>query len=262
MVVHVDDLLSVGKRKHLHNFLVQFEKTLKLERVEFIENGKSVLFLDDHITKFKDTTTLRSKDTYVESCKPTSTPMVRKESAAIGDEEMLEGSEAETYRSVVGILMYFKRHRFDLHYAAKSLAMASSSPIKGHMRRLKRVLRYIQGTRDMHLELTRPRGQLTEMFGWCDGSWADLDENRRSTTGGLLMLGRACLTGWSRTQKPTALSSGDSEFHSATVCACELLWACEFLRELGYTMTACLKEDASACIGMATLFETWSIETR
>ena len=67
--------------------------------------------------------------------------MVRKESAANGDEEMLEGSEAETYRSVVGILMYFKRHRFDLHYAAKSLAMASSSTTKGHMRRLKRVLR-------------------------------------------------------------------------------------------------------------------------
>ena len=54
--------------------------------------------------------------------------MVRKESAANGDEEMLEGSEAETYRSVVGILMYIKRHRFGLHYAAKSLAMASSSP--------------------------------------------------------------------------------------------------------------------------------------
>ena len=72
--------------------------------------------------------------------------MVRKESVANDDQEMLEGSEAETYRSVVGILMYFKRHRFDLHYAAKSLAMASSSPTKGHMRRLKRVFRYIQGT--------------------------------------------------------------------------------------------------------------------
>ena len=55
-----------------------------------------------------------------------------------------------------------------------------------------------------------------------------------------------------RTQKPTALSSGESEFYSATVCACELLWACEFSRGLGYTMTACLKEDASACICMAT----------
>ena len=60
------------------------------------------------------------------------------------------------------------------------------------------------------------------------------------------------MAGWSRTQKPTKLSSGESEFCSATVCACELLWACEFLRELGYTVTACLKEDALACIGMAT----------
>ena len=115
-------------------------RKLKLKRVEFIEKGKSVLFLSDCITKFKDKITLKSKDAYVdnmltstgmESCKPTSTPMVRKESAANGDEEMLEGSEAETYRSVVGILMYFRRHRFDLHYAAKSLAMASSSPTKG-----------------------------------------------------------------------------------------------------------------------------------
>ena len=60
------------------------------------------------------------------------------------------------------------------------------------------------------------------------------------------------MAGWSRTQKPTALSSGESEFYSATVCACELLRACEFSRELGYNMTACLKEDASVYIGMAT----------
>ena len=261
VVVHVDDLLSVGKRKHLDNFFVQLEKTLKLKHVEFIEHGKSVLFLGDYITKFKDKITLNSNDTYMdnmltmlgmESCKPTNTPMVRKESVANDDKEMLEGSEAEAYRSVVGILMYSKRHRFDLHYAAKSPAMASSSPTKGHMRRLKRVLRYIQSTRDMHLELVRPREKLTELVGWCDGSWADLDEKRRSTTGGLLMLGGPCVADWSRTQKPTALSSGESEFYSATVCACELLWACEFLRELGYTMTACLKEDTSACIGMAT----------
>ena len=55
----------------------------------------------------------------MESCKPTNTPMVRKESVANDDQEMLEGSEAETYRFFVGILMYIKRHRFDLHYAAK-----------------------------------------------------------------------------------------------------------------------------------------------
>ena len=40
--------------------------------------------------------------------------------------------------------------------------------------------------------------------------------------------------------------------YSAAACACELLWARELFKELGYTMTARLKEDASACIGMAT----------
>ena len=56
------------------------------------------------------------------------------------------------------------------------------------------------------------------------------------------------MAGWSRTQKPTALSSSESEFYSATVCACELMWACEFSKELGYTMTAYLKEDAHLCV--------------
>ena len=55
------------------------------------------------------------------------------------------------------------------------------------------------------------------------------------------------MAGWSRTQKPTAVSSGESEFYSATVCACELWWACEFFRELGYTMS-CLSEGRRICV--------------
>ena len=101
VVVHVDDLLSVGKRKHLDNFFVQLEKTLKLKRVEFIEIGNSVLFLGGYITKFEDNITFKSKDTYVdnmvtmlgmENCKPTNTPMVRNESVANDDQDMLERS--------------------------------------------------------------------------------------------------------------------------------------------------------------------------
>ena len=41
----------------------------------------------------------------------------------------------------------------------------------------------------MHLGLVRPQKQLTEMVGWCDGSRADLDEKRRSTTDLLLSAG-------------------------------------------------------------------------
>ena len=260
VVVHVDDLLSVGKRKHVDNFFVQLEKTLKLKRAEYIENGKSVLFMGDCITKYKDKVTLKSKDAYVHNmlamlgmvgCKTTNTPMVRKESAAHDDQDMLEGSEAETYRSIVGIVMYFKRHRFDLHHAAKTLAMASSSPTKGHMRRLKSLALHSGNARHAS-GIGSTQEQLAEWLAGVMDRGQISTKKRRSATGGLLMLGRACVAGWSRTQKPTAMSSGESEIYSATVCACELLWACECLRELGYTMTARLKEDASACIGTAT----------
>ena len=66
VVVHVDDLLSVGKRKHVDNIFVQVVRTLKLKRVEHIENGKSVLVLGDYITKYKDKITLKNKDTCVD----------------------------------------------------------------------------------------------------------------------------------------------------------------------------------------------------
>ena len=131
------------------------------------------------------------------------------------DAGMLRGRDVSVS---CGHLEYFKRRRFDLHYAAKSLGNGEFLADQGS-----------HETSETSFALhSRHARHASGMVGWCDGSWADIDEKRRSTTGGLLMLGGACVAGWSRMQKPTALSSGDSEFYSATVCACELLWACEF----------------------------------
>ena len=65
VVVHVDDLLSVGKREKLDRFFAQLAEMLKIKHIEYLENGRSVLFLGDYITKFKDKITLKSKDAYV-----------------------------------------------------------------------------------------------------------------------------------------------------------------------------------------------------
>ena len=60
------------------------------------------------------------------------------------------------------------------------------------------------------------------------------------------------MAGWSKTQKAVALSSGEAEFYSATTCGAELLWVKSALQEMGVECKATLREDASACIGMAT----------
>ena len=200
-----------------------------------------MLFLGDYITKFKDKITLKSKDAYVdnmlamlgmESCKPTSTPMVRKESAANNDEEVLEGSEAETHRSVVGRLALRGKVPGNGEFLADQ---GSHETSETNASGIDSAPRTVDGN-----------------GGWCDGSWADLDEKRRSTTGGLLILGGACVAGWSRTEKSTALSSGKVNFTPQLFVRVSPCGLANFGRELGYTMTACLKEDASACMGTAT----------
>ena len=197
VVVHVDDLLSVGKRKHLDNFFVQLEKTLKLKRVEFIENGKSVLFLGDYITKFKDKITLKSKDTYVdnmltmlgmENCKPTSTPMVRKESAANDDQEMLERFRGRNVSVSCGHLDVLQETPFRLALRGKVSGNGEFLADQGSHETFETSF----ALHSRHAKHASGIGS-TELVGWCDGSWADLDEKRRSTAGGLLMLGRACV---------------------------------------------------------------------
>ena len=109
----------------------------------------------------------------------------------------------------------------------------------------------------MHLELVRAREELTETDGRCDGSRAELEEKRKSTTGGLLMLGRACVAGWFRT---TAMSSGESEFYSATVCACEPLWACKCFKGFGIHHD-CSVEGRRVCLHWhGNALGTWTIK--
>ena len=92
----------------------------------------------------------------------------------------------------------------------------------------------------------------TTVIGWADSSWADDPKTRRSTSGGVLEIGGACVHAWSRTQAIVAQSSAEAELYAATACAAELLWLRSFMGELGITMHPVVKEDASACIGLAT----------
>ena len=216
-----------------------------------------MLFLGDYITKFKDKITLKSKDTYVdnmltmlgmENCKPTSTPMVRKEPAANDDQEMLERFRGRNASVSCGHLDVFQETPIRLALRGKisgnveflsdqephetfETSFALHSRHAKHASGIGSAPRTVDGIGWLVLWIVgRPRRKTEVDCWWSVDAW-------KSVRG---------------TQKPTALSSGESEFYSATVCACELLWACEFLGEMGYTMTACLKEDASACIGMAT----------
>ena len=54
------------------------------------------------------------------------------------------------------------------------------------MERAKKVLRYLQGTKD--LMLTYQRTSLFDVVGFCDADFADCIDDKKSTTGYIFMM--------------------------------------------------------------------------
>ena len=93
-----------------------------------------------------------------------------------------------------------------------------------------RVLGYAVNTKDLRLTLG---GDAATLEGFTDASWADNQEDRRSSQGYCFTLGSGMIS-WKATRSPTvALSSCEAELYGGTSAAQELLWAKRLLQELG-----------------------------
>ena len=57
----------------------------------------------------------------------------------------------------------------------------------------------------------------TELVVYTDADWAGDLRSRRSTSGGIILLGDTWSTSWSRLQAVTALSSAEAEYYSLTL---------------------------------------------
>ena len=73
---------------------------------------------------------------------------------------------------------------------------------------------------------------------------------RRSTSGGLLMIGSHTICHWSRTQQVVSLSSAEAELHALCKAASEGLGCKNMCGEMGIAMGLQLLTDASAARGI------------
>eukprot|EP00972_Heterocapsa_arctica_P089164 13148078-Heterocapsa_arctica.AAC.1 len=110
----------------------------------------------------------------------------------------------------------------DLAYMCKELARHVQAPTEPHQR-LKRMLRYIDGTTVSYLYLgdgfTDEKDELTIM---ADAIWAS-DEERRSTTNGIALYGGMVMVipVWSLTRLVVSLSSCKVELLAVSIVAQE-----------------------------------------
>jgi hypothetical protein len=143
--------------------------------------------------------------------------------------------------------------RPDIAYAIGVLSRYNHDPSNEHMVALKRVFRYLNGTKDWRL---RFGGALERSLGgegegalrcYVDSDYAGCPDDYKSTSGLVITFGGAVV--WrSRRQKSTAQSKTDAEYYAFGVGCMRLTQISHLFNELGIPMIAHVFSDSQSLI--------------
>lgn len=164
-------------------------------------------------------------------CKPVSTPFERN--------HCLDKTNAEKcrndlpYRQLLGSLMYLSvLTRPDITFAVNFLSQFNNSYSDLHWKCAKRILRYLKGTRSLHLEYSYDN---SELLGFADADFAGNCIDRRSYTGFIFKWAGGAVSWECKKQYTVALSTTEAEYMAISEASKEAIYFRNVLHEfLGY----------------------------
>ncbi|GJS81478.1 retrovirus-related pol polyprotein from transposon TNT 1-94 [Tanacetum coccineum] len=166
----------------------------------------------------------------METCDPIGTPLEIKDNLDLDKNRTLV--DATKYRSMIGALMYLTSSRPDIVHATCLCARYQAKPTEKHLKEVKRIFRYLQGTVNMGFWYTKDSGyELTE---FSDADYAGCQDTFKSTFGGAQFLGEK-LVSWSlKKQDCTSLSTAEAEYVYLSACCAQVLWIRTQLTDYGF----------------------------
>lgn len=232
--LHVDDILTVSNcMSHEENFMRKIE-----DRFEMKSLGAVKHYLGIDVEKDIDGNFLISQESYIDkiieeaglqdakiSKFPLDTGYYKNK-----DNELL--SSNEKYRKLIGMLLYLTTNsRPDIAASVAILSQKISSPTKTDLNELKRVIRYLKGTKELRLGLSDKHcdGALS---AYSDANWAEDQTDRKSNTGFFCTINGGALGWCSRKQDLVTLSSTEAEYVALSETCKEMLWIKRLIREL------------------------------
>ena len=140
--------------------------------------------------------------------------------------------EDSPYAFAVGSLMYTQTcSRPDISVAVGMLDRYQSNPGMDHWKAAKKVMRYLQGTKDFML--TFRRSDSLEVTGHSDSDFAGGNDSRKSTFGYLFMLAGGAISWKSAKQTIIASSTMEAEFVACFEATVHGLWLRNFISRIG-----------------------------
>lgn len=135
------------------------------------------------------------------------------------------------YRQAVGALLYLSnKTRPDIAYAVSIASRNLENPKESDIDNVKRIFKYLRQNPDSGV-MFKKTGEI-KLDAYCDSSFADDRETRKSTTGFIILMSGGALTWSSRKQPIVTLSTTESEFVAAADCTKEVLYLKHLIEEI------------------------------
>ena len=131
--------------------------------------------------------------------------------------------KAIPYSLVVGILMYAQLCTCpDIDFVVGVLGWYLSDPGQSHWKAAKKVLRYLQGTKD--LMLTYRCTDTLEVVGFSDSDYAGYVNDKKTTLSYIFMMVEGSILWKSVKQTLTASSTMEAEYMACYEATCHAIW--------------------------------------
>lgn len=195
-------------------------RIIRGDRYISIDQGR---YIEDMLKRFR-----------MEDSNPTLTPIevglnYSVEQCAATKEEKEEMSKIP-YREAIGTLLFLAMTtRPDISFAVNVLSRFCENPGETHWKGIKRIFRYIKGTKDKQLIF---RGTEESLTGYSDADWASDVDKRRSTTGYIFTLNGTAISWACKRQATVALSTTEAEYMAAVATIQEGMWLAKLGHEL------------------------------
>ncbi|XP_047261336.1 secreted RxLR effector protein 161-like [Capsicum annuum] len=126
------------------------------------------------------------------------------------DSTSVNNVDKNTYRGMIGSLLYLTVSRLDILFSVCKCARFQSAPKESHLIVVKRIIRFLIGTQDTGL--CHPCSYHFDLIGYSDADFAGNKNDRKSTSGTCQILHDALISLHSKKQTLVALSTTEVEY--------------------------------------------------
>ena len=286
-VIHGDDIVATGGNEQLMKMRQGVKKKYEIKEQWLVKEGDEIKVLNKDLTMTKEGieveadrrhATMIIEDMKVQKGVNTTLPKMEEKGGAVTDhkeidmadgdiqengkvgkiqgesfikgEDEYDAREAATrFRANAARLNYLSQDRLDLRHASKAIARGMANPTGEDWAKMEHVAKYLLNNRRVKYVYRYEHGG-DNIKSYSDSDWAGDKRDRRSTSGGVIMIGDHCIKHWSKIQGVVAQSSGEAELYAGVRAASDAIGVQTQARELGMEVAVELMMDAKAAMGM------------